>query len=166
MVSEAALLHLLSRAATVSQFLTPHYAGSPFSANTSDTIRLLKSTGARYAGRAAFVWGGEQQVPAMLPHVKATAALVHAACPDIVLEGGVFEIVTKAGVEQITIPAFVLEAFGLPAVPRTFNYAAMFAPGWKFLDHWGKDSSVPDLTQARHPRRVPVSAARALKEVR
>jgi len=103
-MSEAALLHLLSRAATVSMFLTPHYKGSPFSANTSDTIRMLKSTGARYAGRSAFVWGGEQQVPAMLPHVKATAALVHAACPELALEGGVFEIITKAGVEQIQIP--------------------------------------------------------------
>ena len=74
----------------------------------------------------------------MLPHVKAVAALVHAAVPELVLEGGVFEIVTKAGVEQITIPADVLGAFGLPAVPRKFNYAAMFGQDWKFIDHWGK----------------------------
>ena len=41
----------------------------------------------------------------------------------------------------------MLKAFGLPAVPRKFKYAAMFSSTWQFVDHWGKGSSVPDLTQ-------------------
>jgi hypothetical protein len=61
-----------------------------------------------------------------------------AACPQ------------KAGVESLTIPAYVFEAFGLPASPRNFNYSAMLFPDGKFVGHWtgnGPDASVPDLTQ-------------------
>jgi hypothetical protein len=93
-MSEAALVSILERAATVSGFLIPHSPGAPVAANTTDTIRMLAHTGARYAGRSVFVWGGEAAIPKMLPHVKATAAAAHAAVPNLVLEGGVFEIVT------------------------------------------------------------------------
>lgn len=86
--TEADLLAVLSRAATVSGFLNPNVA------NTTDMIRMLVHTGATYAGRSVFVWGGEGAIPSMLPHVKSTAAAVHAATPDLILEGGVFEIVT------------------------------------------------------------------------
>jgi hypothetical protein len=93
--SEAELLAILSRAATVSGFLVPHGEGAgTVAANTTDTIRMLAHTGVRYAGRTVFVWGGEGAIPSMLPHVKTAAAAVHAANPDVVLEGAVFEIVT------------------------------------------------------------------------
>ncbi len=92
--SEAELLAILSRAATVSGFLIPKGEGPGPAANTTDTIRMLAHAGVRYAGRSVFVWGGEGDIPAMLPHVNATAAAVHAAVPDIILEGAVFEIVT------------------------------------------------------------------------
>ena len=92
--SEAELLAILSRAATVSGFLIPHGEGPGVAANTTDTIRMLAHTGVRYAGRTVFVWGGEGGIPSMLPHVKTAAAAVHAANPDVILEGAVFEIVT------------------------------------------------------------------------
>eukprot|EP01044_Picomonas_judraskeda_P023926 COSAG03_NODE_6430_length_1061_cov_1.749480_1_plen_213_part_01 len=156
--TEAELLGILSRAATVSGFLNPNGAGP--GANTTDTIRMLAQTGARYAGRSVFVWGGEAAIPSLLPHVKTTAAAVHAAAPDVILEGAVFEIVTvrnsirhqctqhctakavrrcpdaraglplqKPGVESLTVPDYVFEAFGLPATARKFNYSAMLFPG-------------------------------------
>ena len=155
--TEAELLGILSRAATVSGFLIPNGAGvgAGPAANTTDTIRMLAQTGARYAGRSVFVWGGEAAIPSMLPHVKTTAAAAHAAAPGVILEGAVFEIVTvrhsfflsvlqpvrqcpdastgawlqKAGVESLTVPDYVFEAFGLPATARKFNYSAMLFPG-------------------------------------
>ena len=105
-----------------------------------------------------------RSIPKMLPHVKTAAAAVHAAVPDLVLEGAVFEIVTvrcfqrwlpfpadpcsvpphlligthpllmscrcsqKPGVESLAVPAYVFEAFGLPATSRNFNYSAMLFP--------------------------------------
>eukprot|EP01052_Picozoa_sp_SAG31_P010165 SAG31_NODE_548_length_14222_cov_10.926574_3_plen_142_part_00 len=112
----------------------------------------------------------------MLPHVKSAAAAVHAAVPELVLEGAVFEIVTvrqhscsllgcsllahprasacrrsqKPGVESLAIPPYVFRAFGLPVSGRNFNYSAMLFPDGKLVDHWpgnGPDASVPDLAQ-------------------
>ena len=58
--TEAALLAILSRAATVSAFLNPGAANR--AANTTDTVRMLQHTGARYAGRSVFVWGSEGSI--------------------------------------------------------------------------------------------------------
>ena len=102
----------------------------------------------KYAGRSVFVWGHENMLPAMLKDVQTNAAAVHAVLPDLILEAGIFEIVTKAGVEGLRIPPAVFRAFDLPYVNRTFNYNAMLFPTGRFVDQWGKDSSVPDLTQA------------------
>ena len=56
-----------------------------------------------------------------------------------------------AGVESLTIPPYVFEAFGLPVDGRTFDYSKMLFPDGKFIDHWtpgnGPNASVPDLTQ-------------------
>jgi hypothetical protein len=146
--SEAALVHVLSRAATVAGWLSPT-AGSDLrlSTNTTDTIRMMRRLGVRYAGRSIYVWGKEQLIPKMLPAIRVNAARAHATLPDLILEGGIFEIVTKAGVEQLPIPPRVFQAFGLPVEQRHFAYDKMLFPDGTFKDHWGPGSSVPDLTQ-------------------
>jgi hypothetical protein len=60
------------------------------------------------------------------------------------------ELIQKPGVEMLTIPDYVFEAFGLPATGRNFNYSDMLFRDGKFVNHWpgnGPDASVPDLTQ-------------------
>ena len=145
--SEINLSWFLSRAATVSGFLTPSGSDSRMSKNTSDTIRMVAAMGTRYAGRAAFVWGNEQNIPMILPELRANAKLLHARSPHTILEGAIFEIVTRAGVEALSVPGYVLQAFGQPASSRRFNYTAMLFPDGSFVDHWSKDASVPDMTQ-------------------
>ena len=115
-LTEAELLQILSRAATVSPALL---SGAPA---LNDTIQLMVRTQLRYAGRTTFVWGSEGQLPALLPKVKAGAARVHAALPDVILEGCVFEIVTKPGVESLSVPGYVFEAFGLPVETRKVRF--------------------------------------------
>ena len=101
--TEAELLAILSRAATVQTAMIGASAG----VNVSDALRMMNHTGVRYAGRTAWVWGGEDKLPGYLPAVKANAALAHALMPDVILEGCIFEIVTKVGVEQIPVPPHV-----------------------------------------------------------
>ena len=78
-MTEQWLLDTLSRAATVSGFLSPGIGSDQrMEHNTSDTIRMLANTQTRYAGRSVFLWGHEEDLPKMLPAVKANAAIVHA----------------------------------------------------------------------------------------
>jgi hypothetical protein len=64
----------------------------------------------------------------MLPTVQKNAAAAHALMPELILEGGVFEIVTKAGVESLPIPAYVFRAFNLQPIARHFNFSGMLFP--------------------------------------
>lgn len=150
--TEAHLLGILSRAATVQTSMIGASAG----VNVSDALRMMNHTGVRYAGRTAWVWGGEDKLPGYLTTIKANAAQAHALMPDLILEGCIFEIVTKAGVEKIPVPRHVFEAFGLPATRRNFRYDAMRFPRGtlcgggttSFCDGmWGPNTTVPDLTQ-------------------
>lgn len=150
--TEAQLLAILSRAATVQTAMIGASAG----VNVSDALRMMNQTGVRYAGRTAWVWGGEDKLPGYLPAIKANAARAHALMPDLILEGCIFEIVTKAGVEKIRVPQYVFEAFGLPTTVRNFQYDAMRFPRGtlcgggttSFCDGmWGPNTTVPDLTQ-------------------
>ena len=150
--TEAELLAVLARAATVQTSMI----GSSEGVNVSDALRMMHHTGVRYAGRTAWVWGGEDRLPGYLPAIKANAARAHALMPDIILEGCIFEIVTKAGVEKVPVPPHVFAAFGLPAASRNFDFDKMLFPNGTLCGGgttsfcyglWGPDSTVPDLTQ-------------------
>jgi hypothetical protein len=147
-MTQAQLTGYLSRALTMSGWLSPTVGSDPrTSKNVSDSIRVLTNTGAKYAGRSVFLWGQEQKLPAMVAAAMPNAKAAHAADPDLVLEAAIFEIVTKTGVEQLEIPSFVFDAFGLPPQRRNFSYAAMLFPDGTFVNKWGEGQSVPDLTQ-------------------
>eukprot|EP00040_Diaphanoeca_grandis_P011034 m.56471 g.56471 ORF g.56471 m.56471 type:complete len:433 (-) comp22251_c0_seq2:52-1350(-) len=145
--SEANLKWYLSRAATVSGFLS--CSDGRVSKNTTDTIRMVSAMGTRYAGRAAFVWGQEQNLAAMFPVIKQNAEATVALNPDIILEAAIFEIVTKAGVETIEIPRYVMTAFGEPPTSplRNFQYESMLFPDKSHVNQWGPNASVPDMTR-------------------
>eukprot|EP01084_Bolivina_argentea_P103493 185369_1 len=145
--SENALKYYLSRAQTVEAVLCEQITEPSIKANTSDSIRMLHDIGTRYAGRAVYTWGQEQNIAKILPQAKSNANKIHANDPYMILEGAIFEIVTQTGVQTIHIPPYVFKAFDQPVINRTFNYTAMLFPDGTYVNHWGSGSSVPDMTQ-------------------
>ncbi|MFC1713945.1 hypothetical protein ACFL6S_09760 [Candidatus Poribacteria bacterium] len=138
-ISREVLENYLSRSITMMDLLSG--VGDP-----DDNIRMLKSMGAKFAGRALYVWGGESRVPRMLPRAREIAQKVHAADPEMVLQAGIYEIVT-ADVNRVPIPAWVFQEFGLPAVERDFDYEAMLYADGRGRDHWRAGASIPDMSQ-------------------
>jgi hypothetical protein len=133
------LEYYLSRAITMEGLLAEH-------GNLDDEIRLLKQTGARFAGRVLYLWGGERNLEAALKAARARERKVHAAMPDLMLQAAVFEIVSQ-DVETQPVPPRVFAEFRLPVEKRSFSYDAMLFPKGKYHNHWGKGKSVPDITR-------------------
>lgn len=111
-----------------------------------DNIRMLKSLGAKFIGRALCLWGGEANLLSHLERAKQQLPKVHAADPDMVLQACIFEIVTTQ-VEQVPVPEWAFLALGQPVEKRNFRYAAMLYPNGRFKDHWRAGQSVPDVSQ-------------------
>ena len=138
-ISRPVLENYLSRCVTFMDLLTGV-------GNVDDNLRMVGNMGVKYAGRVIYRWGGEEALPGMLPRGREIARRLHEADPDLILQGCVFEIVTPS-VEKLPIPEWVFAEFGLKPETRNFRYDAMLFPGGRFRDHWGKDSSVPDMCQ-------------------
>jgi hypothetical protein len=111
-----------------------------------DNLRMLANTGARFAGRAMLHWGREDRLLASLVKGQDYAQRIHAAVPQIILQGGIFEIVTRQ-VETIAIPEWVFTVFDQPVEKRPFRYAGMTFKDGTYVDHWALGSSVPDITR-------------------
>ena len=139
-MSRAELDSYLSRAATMAGMVNG-------TGDLDEHIRMITNTGMKFAGRAILFWGKESSIPAALPKLKANADKLHAAAPDLILEGCSFEIVTKS-VGDVDVPAWVFAEFGKPVVARKFNYADMV--GRWGVDFWGKGTCVPDITHEEY----------------
>ncbi|MDB6040383.1 MAG: hypothetical protein JWM99_4224 [Verrucomicrobiales bacterium] len=111
-----------------------------------DNMRLILSSKAKFVGRALMLWGREQNLSNFLARARPYASQLHQADPELVLQAAAFEIVTR-GVETISIPESVFAAFGQPATNRNFSYQNMLYPNGRFVNHWGNNSSVPDMSQ-------------------
>jgi len=138
-VSRPTLENYLSRSITMLDLLIGH-------GDLDDNIRMLKNTGAKFAGRTIYLWGHESQLPKRLAAARQNAPKVHAADPDVILQACVFEIVST-DVGKLSIPAWVFEAFGQPPQQRHFRCKAMLYPGGRGHDHWRPGSSIPDISQ-------------------
>src|SRR3954452_15596851 len=92
-ISREVLENYLSRSITMEGLLTGR-------GDLDDNIRMLKHTGAKFAGRALCLWGNEANFPKNLERARLDAPKLHAADPEMVLQACVFEIVTQQ-VEQI-----------------------------------------------------------------
>ena len=116
--------------------------------NLDDDIRMLKNTGAKFAGRTIYLWGGEARIadPKFLSQGREMAARIHQNDPDVVLQAAVFEIVTE-GVGEVPVPDWVFQEFGQAPEARKFDYSKMLFPDKRFVDHWRRGSSVPDICQ-------------------
>lgn len=116
----------------------------------ADNLRMMTNCGVKFAGRAIYNWGreggGETTLPAKLERAKRAAAKIHAADPDLILQGCVFEIISR-DVDQLAVPAWVFSELGRPAESRNFRYDDIrFADGGG-NHQWGKDASVPDISR-------------------
>jgi hypothetical protein len=138
-ISRTELERVLARAVTMEGMLHGH-------GDLDDQIRFLKNTGARFSGRTLYLWGGEQNLEALLATAGPAARRVHAALPELLLQAAVFEIVTTQ-VEKDAVPASTFEAFELPVETRSFKYGAMLDSDGRGRDRWAKGSSVPDVSQ-------------------
>lgn len=118
-----------------------------------EDLRMTLRIGAKYLGRAAsFSWSGNWTATQINEHfriAKERAAIIHAADPEIILQGGVFEIVYKNTVNNTAIPAWVFTDFGLPVETRNFRYTDVaFPAGHEYgPGFWGNgpDAAIPKI---------------------
>ena len=139
-MSFAVLNRYLDRAMTFSALF--------WQGDLDEHIRMFKNLGIKYIPRVSAEWhpgSFEQERGAEL---KAMVDKIHYADPDIIVEACIFECVTKQ-VEMIKIPEFVQEAFGQTAQKnRRFDLEKMtFDNGDKYVNYWGYDQHVPDITK-------------------
>ena len=120
--------------------------GSLLHLTLEDDLRMIKNTGVKFAGRAIWMWGGESKIDELVRVGEPFAKKVHAIDPDIILQGAIFEIVSK-DVESVKIPPEVFKAFEVPQKVRYFDYEAMLYPFGHRHNHWSKGSSVPDMSR-------------------
>ncbi len=111
-----------------------------------ENLRFILETKAKLVGRALMVWGRERNLPAFLETAKPFAAALHKADPEIILQAAAFEIVTR-GVETLPVPERVLREFSQPVTNRNFRYQDMLYADGRFVNHWGGNGSVPDMSR-------------------
>ncbi|WEK36032.1 MAG: hypothetical protein P0Y53_00840 [Candidatus Pseudobacter hemicellulosilyticus] len=148
-ITEADLNGYLSRAITCTEYLssTGYYNDGAYN-NKADDTRLIKSTGAKFIGRAIYSWGFEDhfQDPTWLANAKVLMDALHAFNADIIFQAAIFEIVTTK-VNAIPVPAWVFSAFGLTPTTRNFVYTDMLNTSGAYVNHWGSGASVPDISR-------------------
>ncbi|MGK6350192.1 hypothetical protein [Parapedobacter sp. DT-150] len=148
-ISKPVLENYLSRSITQAEFLNSEgcYNDGPYP-DKEDDVRMLRNIGAKFIGRAIYSWGKENflLMPTFWDNAKQAMEVLHAVDHTMVFQACVFEIVTEK-VNDVAIPAWVFEAFGLPVEKRNFVYEAMLNNEGRLVDHWRKGSSVPDITQ-------------------
>ncbi len=148
-ITQPVLERYLSRAVTMSEFLTvdPFCNDGTYPDKEAD-VELIRSTGAKFIGRAIYRWGDEQVLndPAFWSGARALIDRVHAFDPDVIFQAATFEAVYRT-VNEIEVPAWTFEALGLPVEKRRFDYASMLNREGIYVDLWGPGGSVPDITQ-------------------
>ena len=142
-VSQTVLERYLSRAVTMSEFLTvdPYCNDGTYPDKAAD-VAFIRNTGAKFIGRAIYRWGDEK----VLTEPEALIDEVHAFDSDVIFQAATFEAVYRE-VGEVPVPAWAFEALGLPAEERNFDYAQMLAPDGKYVDLWAPGASVPDITR-------------------
>jgi hypothetical protein len=111
-------------------------------------LEQIRNIGAKFIGRAIYRWGKEEMLnnPDFLNQAKLLINEVHEFDPDVIFQGCAFEAVYES-VNEVKIPEWTFKALGLPVEDRHFAYSKMLDPDGKFVRHWGRMGSVPDITQ-------------------
>jgi hypothetical protein len=147
-ISRERLQYYLKRAVTMAEFLSvdPYANDGPYPYKNDD-VRLISNIGAKFIGRAIYRWGKEADL-ANSDFLNKAAALikeVHSKDPEVIFQAAVFECITPQ-VNLVPIPDWAFQALDMPIEVRNFRYNDMLDAKGKFVNHWGKDSAVPDIT--------------------
>ena len=147
-ISEPVLQNYLSRAITMVSVLQDDLsqARNKKGVDPHDNIRLIVNIRAKFIGRAIRIQGNEKDLPMILKNAKPFEEAIHQADPDIILEGGEFEVITPA-VETLTVPPGVLAAFGQAVEDRKFRYDQIIYPQGQAPHHEGEKKAVPDMSR-------------------
>ena len=148
-ISMNVLENYLDRSITMAFFLVPDKPeGERTYPYHGDDIRMIKDLGAKFIGRAIYRWGEESLLndPAFWQNAKSIIDTLHRYDAEIIFQGCLFEIISE-DVNNVKIPGWVFTDHKLPVENRTFSYRSMLNPNGKFVDHWRKGSSVPDISQ-------------------
>lgn len=143
-ISRAVLENYLDRSMTLSNVLIPREGETQL----ADDIRMIKNTGVKFVGRAILVWEQEHVLnnPEFWSKAKAIIDELHQYDSDLVFQGCLFEAVSEE-VNQIEVPDWVFEAYGQIPEKRNFRYEDMLNEEGKYVDHWHKGGSVPDISR-------------------
>jgi hypothetical protein len=128
-----------------------------------DSLRMVRRTGAKFLGRAAYAWDCPADDERHFRIAHENAARVHAQDPEAILQACVFETAysskspealerarkgsPQAGVEDVPIPAWVFREFGDEPEVRNFRYEEMLYPDGRMRNLWMPGGSVPDITR-------------------
>ena len=145
-ISKEVLENYLKHSVTMSGFLVKD-SNEP-ETYKEDDIRLINGLNVKFVGRAIYRWGNEDKLgdSAFLEYARQLIKKVHDNDSDVVFQACLFEIVTPK-VNELSIPSWTFEALGLSSETRNFDYQRMLDPNGKMVNHWGENSSVPDITQ-------------------
>lgn len=143
-IQREVLENYLDRSMTLSNVLVPREG----EVQLADDIRMIKHTGVKFVGRAIMVWEHEKALlePMFWSKAKDIIEELHAYDSDIVFQGCLFEAISE-DVNLIEIPEWVFEGYGRTPEKRHFNYQAMLNQEGKYVDHWHKGGSVPDISR-------------------
>lgn len=143
-MSREILNNYLSRAVT---HIGLGYDNLTYSTTFEDDLRMLKNEGAKFIGRAAYVWTRSVPDAENFAFTKRRLARGHEIDPEFIFQACVFECIYKPFVDSIPIPAYVFEEFCLPVEDRCFSYDAMRLSG-ELDDIWGTfPTGTPDITK-------------------
>ena len=140
-ISREVLNNYLSRAVTHTSLLDTQEGQTD---TFDDDLRMLIGEGAKFIGRAAYVWSIVDDAE-HFRKCRERAELCHKADPELMLQCCVFECVYKDFCENTKIPEWVFEAFGQIYENRCFSLEKMSFPDGRFNDHWGKNTGVPNI---------------------
>jgi len=148
-ISEKVLNNYLSRAITEAEYLNSAGLNTDGYYGTEDDKRMLLNVGAKFVGRALYTWNGEEKFnkSQWLANAKSKIDAIHAKDPDVIFQAAIFETVSKAGVEQVSIPSWVFEAFKKTPEKRCFKYEDIMNKNGRYKDQWGSGTCVPDMSR-------------------
>lgn len=138
----------LSRAITQAEILNSDgfYSDGPYPYKADD-FRMIGNIGAKFIGRALYSWGVESRFngAGFLGNAKTMIDEAHQRDADLVFQAAIFEIITP-DVNNVPVPAWVFQEYGLPVETRNFRYDDMINLDGVHVGMWG-NGSVPDISR-------------------
>ena len=117
-----------------------------------DDLRVIRELGVKFLGRASGIWFMTMDDEKHFRLSEELARKVHLQDPEIILQACIFEWIVER-INEVKIPAYVFEAFGLPPENRCFCLEkALFVDVNSRYHHLRENDSarsggIPDLSR-------------------